>query len=108
MRRFLLHVLPRAFVKVRHFGLYAAGNVNSKLAVARAWIEDRDRRPGQDLQQQPAAPLAKDVAALDWRTLFQKLTGIDLGVCPGCGGTLTIDIPLDAKQSARAPPLDSS
>ena len=28
MRRFLLHVLPFAFVKIRHFGLYAAGNVN--------------------------------------------------------------------------------
>jgi hypothetical protein len=39
MRRFLLHVLPSGFVKIRHFGLNAAGNVNSKLAVARAALE---------------------------------------------------------------------
>ena len=35
LRRFLLHVLPRGFVKIRHFGLLAPANVNTKLAVAR-------------------------------------------------------------------------
>jgi hypothetical protein len=107
MRRFLLHVLPRAFVKVRHFGLYAAGNVNSKLVVARAWLEDRARQPSENAHQL-ASPPAEDVAALDWRALFQKLTGIDLDVCPNCGGAFTIENPLDSSQSARAPPLDSS
>ncbi len=32
IRRFLQHVLPRGFVKIRHFGLLAPGNVNGKLA----------------------------------------------------------------------------
>jgi hypothetical protein len=106
MRRFLLHVLPLAFVKIRHFGLYAAGNVNSKLAVARASIDNRDRRPDQDPPQLPLP--ADDVKALDWRALFQKLTGIDLGLCPNCGGLLSIETLLDGNQPARAPPLDSS
>jgi hypothetical protein len=36
LRRFLLHVLPRHFVKIRHYGLLAPSNVNTKLVVARA------------------------------------------------------------------------
>ena len=107
MRRFLLHVLPRAFVKIRHFGLYAAGNVNSKLVVARAWLEDSARQPS-DNAQCLASPPAEEVATLDWRDLFQKLTGIDLAACPGCGGSL-MDQPLvEGTPSARAPPMDSS
>ena len=31
MRRFLLHVLPKGFVRIRHFGLLASVNVGSKL-----------------------------------------------------------------------------
>lgn len=41
LRRFLLHVLPAGFVKMRHFGLLAAGNVNTKLARARSLLEKR-------------------------------------------------------------------
>jgi hypothetical protein len=107
MRRFLLHVLPRAFVKIRHFGLYAAGNVNSKLVVARAWLENSVRQPIENAQDLASLP-AEDVSALDWRDLFQKLTGIDLSACPGCGGSLMEQPLVDGKPSARAPPMDSS
>jgi hypothetical protein len=107
MRRFLLHVLPRGFVKIRHFGLYSAGNIHSKLDVARASIESSQRLPGESAPQ-PAAPLAQEIAELDWRDLFRRLTGIDLGVCPDCGGPMTDGALASAGQSARAPPLDSS
>jgi hypothetical protein len=104
MRRFLLHVLPRGFVKIRHFGLYAASNVNFRLAQARACIEN----PSVEATPQPVSPPPPDIAALDWRALFLNLTGIDLGVCPDCGGPM-MDGPLvDGRSSARAPPLDSS
>jgi hypothetical protein len=107
MRRFLQHVLPRGFVKIRHFGLYAAGNVNFRLAVARATIEKSHRHPDQNANQ-PALSPPEQVAALDWRALFKKLTGIDLGVCPDCGGPM-MDGPLvNRERSARAPPPDSS
>jgi len=36
VRRFLLHVLPARFHKMRHFGLYASGSVNGKLPIAAA------------------------------------------------------------------------
>lgn len=32
LRRFVLHVLPKGFVKIRHHGLFAASNVHTKLA----------------------------------------------------------------------------
>ena len=104
MRRFLQHVLPRGFVKIRHFGLYAASNVNFRLAQARACIEN----PPVEATPQPVSPPPPDIAALDWRALFLKLTGIDLGVCPDCGGPM-MDGPLvDGAATARAPPLDTS
>jgi hypothetical protein len=105
MLRFLLHVLPRGFVKIRHFGLYAAGSIHTKLAVARASIESSQHQPGDNTS---ASPLPVPVAGLDWRDLFQKLTGIDLGACPACGGSLSEQPLVDGKPSARAPPPDSS
>jgi hypothetical protein len=100
MRRFLLHVLPLAFVKIRHFGLYAAGNVNSKLAVARAALERQ--RDDETTQTSPVA--APDPATPDWRELFHRLTGIDLGSCPHCGGALTSAPLSQSTHAPRAPP----
>lgn len=101
IRRFLLHVLPRGFVKVRHFGLYAAGNVNSKLANARAALE----RQAAGLDQTGRTPTNIDPATpTDWRTLFRQLTGVDLAVCPDCGTPLA-SVPLpESTRSPRAPP----
>ena len=90
-----------------HFGLYAAGSVHSKLAAARTAIENRNHPPSEN-SQPPLAPPAQEIAAPDWRALFQKLTGIDLGTCSSCGGPM-LSLPLaDTRPSARAPPLDSS
>ncbi|XXU97626.1 transposase [Sorangium sp. So ce1153] len=38
LRRFLLHVLPHRFVKIRHFGLMAACHATTTLEVARTRI----------------------------------------------------------------------
>jgi hypothetical protein len=35
IRRFLLHVLPKGFVRIRHYGLLAGRNVDTKLADCR-------------------------------------------------------------------------
>ena len=77
MRRFLLHALPSRFVKIRHLGLVAAANVNTKLETARRCLQP----PGHDdLPQDPPAQ-----SQPSWRDLFFALTGIDLQVCPVCG-----------------------
>lgn len=73
IRRFLLHVLPKGFVKIRHFGLLAPANVNTRLVAARRVLGARDP---------PKRP------RLGWRELLFRLTGIDPTRCPECGATL--------------------
>jgi hypothetical protein len=75
LRRFLLHVLPRGFVKIRHHGLMAASNVTTSLAVARRLLETATRTPAPDTSHGPR----------DFRELLLVLTGIDLRLCPRCG-----------------------
>lgn len=41
LARFICHLLPRNFVRIRHFGLYASGNVNSRLQQARTLLEQK-------------------------------------------------------------------
>jgi hypothetical protein len=75
IRRFLLHVLPAGFVKIRHYGLVAASNLATRLEAARIALV------GQTTQPRPEPP------AVDWRALLCALTGVDLACCVACGGT---------------------
>ena len=103
MRRFLQHVLPRGFIKIRHFGLLAPGNINGKLATARTALETR--ATATNARAQPRLP---ELVSEDWRALLKRLTGIDLGVCPDCGGALRseplVDVITAAAVVARGPP----
>jgi DNA-directed RNA polymerase subunit RPC12/RpoP len=76
IHRFLQHVLPTGFVKIRHYGLWASANVETKLANARRVLEAAGRR----LDEPPEKPSS------DWRERLEELTGIDLAACPRCGG----------------------
>jgi hypothetical protein len=91
MRRFLLHVLPTGFVKIRHYGLLAAANVNTKLETARRFLLNVD----ENTETEAAIPETSPT----WRDLFLKLTGIDLLVCPVCGGCSIERRPLDDSTS---------
>ncbi|MHB8874457.1 MAG: IS91 family transposase [Myxococcaceae bacterium] len=84
LRRFLLHVLPRGFVKLRHYGLLAPGNVNTKLVAARAVLEGQPPVP-VDTPESPSTTLGQPP---DWRALLLRLTGVDATLCPKCGGAL--------------------
>jgi hypothetical protein len=82
IRRFLLHVLPDGFMRIRHFGFLA--NRSKKQALTRC------RRL---LNLDPASPKPPVLSAKD---LLLKITGVDLNRCPCCGeGTMIIvgDLP---------------
>jgi hypothetical protein len=97
VRRFLLHVLPTGFVKIRHYGLIAAANVTTKLPIARRCLLGLDDAAALQSVDSQSAP--------SWRDLFFALTGIDLLTCPACG-TRTIERrPL---RSNGVRPLDTS
>ena len=91
LRRFLLHILPDGFQKIRHYGLYAGAAVGSKLAVARKLLDanpvEAPPRARRELTPEP-----------DWQDLLHELTGRDVRRCPNCGGLL------ERRTVARAPP----
>ncbi len=70
IRRFLLHVLPDRFMRIRHFGLLANRTRNKKLALCR------------QLLHQPTA--GDSPAPESAQALMLRLTGIDITVCPVC------------------------
>ena len=72
IRRFLLHVLPDSFRRIRHFGFLANAHRTTKLARVRAALDI-------------PAP-ATSAAAVDYRERYALLTGRSLDVCPCCGG----------------------
>jgi hypothetical protein len=101
LRRFLQHVLPHRFVKIRHFGLLAPGNVNSGLITARRLLEARaaaDSAPPPT----PIVPPSPAPPPEDWRTLLLRRTGIDPTRCPVCHAKLT------SRPLPRPPFKDSS
>ena len=79
LRRFLLHVLPQGFTRIRHYGLYAGKNVASKLQHARLLLE----RDGKRLP-----PIAKTTPGAPWWQRLLERTGVDLMACPCCSGRL--------------------
>ena len=82
LRRFLLHVLPRRFVRIRHYGLCAARNVNTKLATAHRLLDPQTSAKANT--PNPSEPPAR----MTWSERFAQHTGIDVMACPGCGGRL--------------------
>jgi hypothetical protein len=102
IRRFLLHVLPGKFVKIRHYGLMASSNATSRLAVAQRAIEASSFRASQP---KPSA------TPKDWRERYKELTGIDLSICPHCKEGRLIRYALaqmDPARSLARPLLDTS
>jgi hypothetical protein len=74
LRRFLLHVLPKGFVRIRHYGLLASINVATKLQRCRQLLG----------QQTPATP----PACKSWIDRVVEWTGTNPMRCPQCQGTL--------------------
>jgi hypothetical protein len=70
IRRFLLHVLPTGFVRLRHFGFLANGCKRQALARCR-----------QLLQASPPPPKPPPKTVEEW---MLKLTGTDITLCPRC------------------------
>ena len=70
-RRFLLHVLPSGFQRIRHYGFLANRHRTAKLARCR------------ELLAEPAVKLPD--APADYRDRYEQLTGKSLRDCPKCG-----------------------
>lgn len=106
IRRFLLHVLPPRFVKIRHYGLMAPCNAKTKLEKARALISLQAPLANDEPKAQK---LDTSKEAKTWQEMFQALTGRDLTTCPQCGKGNLFRFKLSVSEQPRLPPIwDSS
>jgi hypothetical protein len=87
IRRFLLHILPKGFVKIRHYGLMSPRNAKTKLSAARRLIEHA--RPHTVTKESAGSSPSDQVPdPPTWQELYLRITGIDLTKCPVCGANL--------------------
>jgi hypothetical protein len=95
MRRFLLHVLPAGFHRIRHYGLIANTTRKDNLARARELLIDE-----KTIESMNAETDAVDAA-----------DGSDASatyVCPDCGAAMIIIETFERGQLPRAPPNRSN
>jgi hypothetical protein len=74
IRRFLIHVLPTGFHRIRHYGLLASGSRAANIARARQLLA----APPRAKEPEPSEP-----AAIEQPRVLQR-------PCPCCGGRLLI------------------
>jgi hypothetical protein len=86
IRRFLLHVLPSGFVKIRHYGLLAPCNAKTKLEKARTLLQLQE--PKEEKHHK------RDIRPQTWQDLLHQLTGWNLKTCPHCKKGILIRKPL--------------
>lgn len=85
IRRFLLHVLPDGFVKIRYFGLLGNRCRKASLEVCRELL-------GVEEQQ---------TVAEKWQEHLLRITGVDVTRCPLCHGKMRTR---ELLQPKRRPP----
>ncbi len=74
IRRFLLHVLPKGFVKIRYFGFLNHRQKKDKLAIIRRLLGEVEK----------LAVKAKESI----KDLMLRLFNFDIGRCPECNGRM--------------------
>ena len=90
LRRFLCHVLPERFTRIRHYGFLANRHRREKLEKIRRLVGMR-RRPDEVMP-----------ATLEW---VAQLLGVDLNRCPRCDAPLCVAaLPRDERYWQRARP----
>jgi hypothetical protein len=71
IRRFLLHVLPDGFMRIRHYGFLGNRNRTEKIR--------------QCMKLLGKKPLEKNKNPKRWQDIILQLCGKDPGICPVCG-----------------------
>ena len=70
IRRFLMHVLPDGFMKIRYFGFLSNRSKRSMVELSRELLGAGDRVPPRPR---------------DWKARYEEMTGVSVDLCPKCG-----------------------
>jgi len=98
IRRFLLHVLPKGFVKIRHYGLLAPAHAGAKL-------EKAQRLLGSPVEPDPSEPpVQASTGPSDERLPDSVVVTPDTLRCPLCGVGRLLHLPLSKPQSRGRSP----
>lgn len=73
IRRFLLHVLPDQFVKIRYYGILSHRSRKRKLLVCKKLLGVLTNQESQEVPKET------------WQDLLTRITGVDPRACPHCG-----------------------
>jgi hypothetical protein len=95
IRRFLIHVLPDGFHRIRYYGFLGNCHRASKLAQCRELLG-------------MAPPLPATGPSADYRDRFEALTGLSLRQCPHCHTGIMVVLGCIARPTVYAPGPDTS
>lgn len=100
IRRFLLHVLPARFHRIRYYGFLGNRHRGGKLEQCRRLLQ----------MPAPTTEQAGPEAPSDYRDRYEALTGLSLRECPACHhGRMTTVERIPAEKAPESPPaLDTS
>jgi len=91
IRRFLLHVLPDNFYKIRYYGILSSRNKKIKLTQCRRILGIKEKINEES------------VIHKSWKEILYELTGVDLTQCPECKKGKMILVETMMARSSRSP-----
>ena len=92
IRRFLLHILPEGFMKIRHYGILSNRNRKTKLLQCKKLLGVPDDNNAAGHRE-------------SWQELLFRITGRDPSICPYCGkGKMVVKELLSASAFPPLPP----
>jgi len=92
IRRFLLHVLPDRYVKIRHFGLLANRKRKHNVALCRVLLGS-DKT--ETIKDEPKT----------WQELMLAVSGVDVTTCPVCRKGKMVTIEVLHQGNCNGPPI---
>ncbi len=92
IRRFLLHVLPHGFHRIRHYGLFANSRRAGNIELARDLLAPQSHGPPVN---NPSSQVSLDDSADEPCLAYP---------CPACGGAMVIIERFEPGHAPRAPP----
>jgi hypothetical protein len=98
LHRFLLHVLPGGFVKIRHYGILSTRNKTQCILLVRTFFQ---------------VPLIEKISkGISWIELYQAVYGKHPKRCPCCGKGLMVAVetflPKHLQRCRDGPPLEAN
>lgn len=91
IRRFLLHVLPDNFYKIRYYGILSSRNKKIKLTQCRRILGIKEKINEES------------VTSKSWKEMLYELTGVDVTQCPECKKGRMILVETMMARSSRSP-----